>query len=187
MFTQSHFLRCHARTPAPAVQSVEAAAAFQEDGNLHFAYRLRGDMARLFIALGTAGEQKDGLWEQTCFEAFIRWQGQSAYREFNFSPAGQWAIYDFSAYRQRVESVGTLIAPKITMRLTDGHLALYAQVEPSALPHDKTDVLEIGLCAVVETVAVTSDGHSFWALHHPSERPDFHHSDGFSLQLIREA
>ena len=40
--------------------------------------------------------------------------------------------------------------------------------------------LRLGLSAVVEDV----DGIlSYWALRHPSGKPDFHHTDAFALQL----
>jgi hypothetical protein len=35
---------------------------------------------------------------------------------------------------------------------------------------------------VVEEI---DDRLSYWALAHPAERPDFHHPDGFVLQIIR--
>jgi hypothetical protein len=38
----------------------------------------------------------------------------------------------------------------------------------------------LGLSAVIETV----DGFfSYWALAHPSDKPDFHHPDSFILEL----
>lgn len=91
-------LQPHPLTPAPMVRSLDAAITRTAHG-LSITYRLYGDMARLLIPVGGAGERCDNLWEHTCFELFIACTGSTAYREFNFSPAGQWAAYDFTDYR----------------------------------------------------------------------------------------
>jgi hypothetical protein len=39
---------------------------------------------------------------------------------------------------------------------------------------------QIGLTAVIETA---TGEKSYWALHHPAEKPDFHHRGGFALSL----
>ena len=38
-------------------------------------------------AIQSSPAQKDGLWEHTCFEAFLGIAGQDAYCEFNLSPS----------------------------------------------------------------------------------------------------
>ena len=35
----------------------------------------------------------------------------------------------------------------------------------------------------VEAADVVDGSHSYWALHHPAALPDFHHRDGFTLEL----
>ena len=42
--------------------------------------------------------------------------------------------------------------------------------------------LRLGLCAVIEE---ENGALSYWALKHPSGRPDFHHPDGFALKIER--
>ena len=64
------------------------------------------------------------------------------------------------------------------MRTTGSRLELEALVrldELSAI-HARAS-LRIGLAAVIES----SDGHSYWALRHPLDKPDFHNADGFAL------
>ncbi len=174
-------LLCHPATPAPVVRSIEAHAAFRPDGGLTFAYRLRGDMARLLVPQEQAPERKDLLWEHTCFEAFIGVPGETAYREFNFSPSGQWAAYAFSDYRQRNERFDLPDAPQITTRLFAGRLEVDVALAPSALPAG-AKTLQIALSAVVEAADTVDGSHSYWALHHPAPRPDFHHRAGFALK-----
>ncbi len=174
-------LLCHPATPAPVVRTIEAHAAFQPDGGITFTYRLWGDMARLLVPQEQAPERKDLLWEHTCFEAFVGVPGETAYREFNFSPSGQWAAYAFSDYRQRDVNFVLPDAPAITTRLFAGRLEVAATLAPGALPPDAKSV-QIALCAVVEAADTVDGSHSYWALYHPAPRPDFHHRAGFTLE-----
>jgi hypothetical protein len=177
-----HALLPHPATPAPMVGAIDTDVATLADGSLAFRYRLRGDMARLRIPAAAAPERGDLLWQHTCFEAFVGRQGEAGYREFNFSPSGRWAAYDFGAYRQRLADP-TLAAPRITMRTTDGRLELEAVVPLPSLPFVADgEAWEIGLTAVVEAVDTVNDGLSYWALRHSAPRPDFHLRDGFALR-----
>ena len=40
--------------------------------------------------------------------------------------------------------------------------------------------LRLGLAAIIEDKARVL---SYWALKHPAEKPDFHHADGFVVEL----
>jgi hypothetical protein len=173
---------CHPATPAPVVRSLEAQVAFQSNGALAIAYRLWGDMIRLRIPQNQPVKRTDFLWEHTCFEAFIAVRGETAYREFNFSPSGQWAAYAFSDYRQRNEVFELPEAPQITARLFAGRLEVDVILPPNALPIT-FDTLQIGLSAVVESADTVDGSHSYWALHHPGALPDFHHRAAFILEL----
>jgi hypothetical protein len=176
-------LLCHPATPAPVVRAIEASALMRADGGLTLAYRVWGDMARLLIPMTGASERTDLLWEHTCFEAFVAGAGDSAYREFNFSPCGQWAAYAFSDYRQRDETLDLIEAPQITSRLFAGRLEIEARLAPGGLPAFAGG-LQIGLAAVIEAADDVVDGsHSYWALHHPAHLPDFHQRDAFTLEL----
>jgi hypothetical protein len=113
----------------------------------------------------------DNLWKTTCFEVFI--QTTDGYVEFNISPSGQWASYAFDDYRNggraAVEEVRGF-----GLEGGDDYAAIEAEV---ALPKG---AIRMGLSTVVETV----DGAiSYWALAHPSDKPDFHHPDSFVLEL----
>ena len=175
-------LICHPATPAPAVRTIEIQVTLRTDGALVIDYRLWGDMARVLVPQHRPTEQADLLWEHTCFEAFIGTPVDNAYREFNFSPSGQWAAYAFSDYRQRVGDFKPASAPQIATRLFLGRLELQAILAPEALP-DRGTALQIGLSAVIEGTDLIDGSHSYWALHHPTERPDFHHRAGFTLRL----
>ena len=175
-------LLCHPATPAPVVRTIETQTSWQPDGTLVITYCVWGDMARLRVPPPSLAEPADLLWEHTCFEAFVGVPRESTYREFNFSPSGQWATYAFSDYRQRIEESLASAAPRIATQHFAGHLELQATLASENLPF-ATSQLEIGLSAVIEATDVVEGFHSYWALNHPASRPDFHHRASFALTL----
>lgn len=155
--------------------------AFREDaGGLRLRFELAGRLDRVAVPDPRPARMTDGLWAHTCCEAFVAISGHPSYREFNFAPSGEWAVYDFDAYRQRSAPGVVPPAPLIVSRLETGRLVLDATLDAAALPLGSP--LELGLTTVVET----RDGTlSYWALHHPGTRPDFHLRDAFTLTLAR--
>lgn len=146
-------------------------------------YTLTGDLSAVAIPEPLPPGPADGLWQHTCFEAFVGMASSEAYREFNFSPSGQWAAYRFSTERVRDPAAeSTATPPAITFEHTASALTLQVWLPPALLPTPEHNAsLVIGLNAVVET----RDGPlSYWALHHPrAERPDFHHAGGWTHRL----
>lgn len=184
-FQKTLDLVCHPATLAPMVSSLSVTVEFVGD-DIVFRYCLRGDMARLRIPSEQIPARADLLWEHTCFEVFVAREGDTTYREFNFSPSGQWAVFDFDDYRQRRQEDPAAPEPVISTRLTDGRLEMNVVLPQTALPGERgAKQLQIGISAVVEAADTVDGGHSYWALHHPSSRPDFHHRAGFSLDVPR--
>ncbi len=193
------FLLCHPDTPNVAVHTLQADAEWMKQGprfRLTLSYRLIGDLNGLSIpplSASTSTERTEGLWEHCCFEAFVTRTGETSYREFNFSPSGQWAAYAFSNYRQREPTLDPQAMPEIKVqRLADG-LLLEALVDDEALATTAQTAagsasgvgsFQLGLSAVVEA----NDGRrSYWALRHavgkPTPKPDFHNRETFILAL----
>lgn len=169
-------LVCHPDSPEPAVRALVAGARGLPDGGLALVWRLSGELAALRIPDAATRLPPERLWAHTCFEVFVGTPGEAAYREFNFSPNGQWMRFDFYGYRERVESP-VLPAPQISVRRAGDMLELSARLDALHLP---TGELCVGLTAVVEAV----DGsHSYWSLRHPAGKPDFHHREGLALAL----
>ena len=178
----TQILICHPATPAPVVRSLEARISAKPDGSIDLSYCLRGDIIRLRVPEDLAPERVDQLWEHTCFEAFISVRGETGYREFNFSPSGQWAAYAFKDYRQPDEELPKIETPRIVARRFAGRLEVDVTLPPLALPLNPAKTpWEIGLSAVVEEADTVDGSHSYWALHHPCNRPDFHHRNAFAL------
>lgn len=174
-------LACHPATPCTTLAAVEASLTQAPCGALDVHYRLSGDVRRLLVPASQPPAPTDGLWQHTCCELFVAVAGEPAYREFNFSPSGQWAAYAFDAYRQRAAHPLSIPAPRSRLQVTEEGVELFVELAPDALPRTAPGtVLQVGLSTVVEA----RDGtFSYWALRHPSPRPDFHHRDAFDLTL----
>ncbi|MFN3353145.1 MAG: hypothetical protein ACK4Z5_06010, partial [Brevundimonas sp.] len=95
------------------------------------------------------------------------------YLEFNLSPSGRWASYAFDGYRQgmRPAAETVLVAP-LSRTGTRATLAGTAELPAGAR--------RLALSAVIESADGT---RTYWALAHPSDKPDFHHPESFVLDL----
>jgi hypothetical protein len=176
-------LTAHPSTPNDAVRSLGVQVRAEEPGILVFQYSLDADMSRVRVPLAGAGGRTDALWTHTCFEAFVAPADAPCYHEFNFSPSLDWAIYRFSAYREGMSLAEIGGAPEISVRRGDDGLELQSAVGFGHLA-DLRDArhLRIALAAVIED----DNGRlSYWGLRHPPGKPDFHHSNGFALEVAR--
>ena len=72
-------------------------------------YTLTGDINALVLPAKSEPGRADDLWQTTCFELFLRGEG-AAYREYNFSPSGEWAAYAFDSYREGRREIPAQIA-----------------------------------------------------------------------------
>lgn len=151
-----------------------------EYGQFVVRFDLCGDISEVRVPTPVPyGERRDGLWQTTCFEAFVR-GSDDRYMELNLSPSTAWAAYTFDTYR------GTPLrpdvdAPPIDVDCATDLLSLTAAVDLSAIEFLRDlDHWRINLTAVIEEADGTK---SYWALAHPGEKPDFHHPDGFVLEL----
>ena len=145
------------------------------DAALAFSYFLRGDPRVLRIPSFESPRRGDKLWQHTCFEAFVRSKGETAYREFNFAPSSEWAAYSFRNYREAAPIADDSPFMEIKLSSDDQLLQLDAVIR-IAIPGS----LQLALSAVLEY----NDGTlAYWALKHPAGKPDFHHADAFALTL----
>ena len=173
-------LRCHPSARAGPVRDIQVLVRRSASHELDMTYRLNGEIPEIRIPSVSVPRVRTQLWEHTCFEAFIAVEGQSAYHEFNFAPSGEWAVYAFFGYRKRGPQVSEMMPPCIEVRSTKSRLELETRVRLDDLSNiNQGASLRLGLSDVIEA----SDGLSYWALRHPSGKPDFHNSDGFVLVL----
>jgi hypothetical protein len=72
-------------------------------------------------------------------------------------------------------------APQIVQKIGGDSFEAHVVVDLSWLAKSSAGVgLRLGLAAVIEDRARVL---SYWALKHPTEKPDFHHADSFVVEL----
>jgi len=171
-------LNRHPDSPCAAVTRIEALATRPRAGVLALSYLVTGAIRELLVPSAAASVRADELWRHTCFEAFVRAPVGEGYYEFNFSPSTQWAAYRFDGYRQGMRPAEGIGAPQIEVRSTAESFEMDVAL---ALPVSLVDEpWRLGLSAVIEA----AEGRmSYWALAHPPGKADFHHADGFALEL----
>jgi hypothetical protein len=156
--------------------SAERSAAFGKTATLNLWFGVTAPMSRFLVPPAAAKpSRRDNLWQSTCFECFLKGEGEEAYQEWNFSPSGDWAAYDFSAEREGMMAAEIASPPYIR---TEDNLTWWGLGATLAIPAEARGTLS--LSAVIEE---RSGRRSFFALHHPSEQPDFHHPDCFVARL----
>jgi hypothetical protein len=172
-------LVCHPDTPARTVRSVAVEITLSFDDGFALRYVVEGAVGDIVLPPGDgqlviADSATEGLWQGTCFEAFLTEEGQPDYTEFNYAPDGRWACYQFDDYRSLLRP--DELAPwEMVAERSDTHYAL--RVEPGIFPDTGS---KLALSAVIEELDGTN---SYWALAHPPGKPDFHHPDCFALTL----
>lgn len=171
----------HPQAPCAAVTEIAVWAGIEAPDRLRLHYRIAGAMDRLRIPPLGPGAFAEGLWAHTCCEAFIQVAGDGGYWEWNLAPSTQWALYRFAGYRRGMTPLLDTGPPRVGVRCETQGLELEASLDLGRLPlPSESTSLELGLSAVIEE----ADGRlSYWALHHPQDRPDFHHPASFRLQL----
>lgn len=166
---------------AGAPNSISAMATWDPSGRMHFDYVLEGGLDLIAMAGPDEPARVDGLWQTTCFEAFVGVPNKSSYFEFNFSPAGLWAAYYFADYRDGMSAPPLSPAPVIDLRQRGDALLVSVHVELRKFVElEFAEALECNLSAVIEE---KSGEKSHWALAHADTAPDFHSRDCFVLEL----
>lgn len=172
-----HRLVPHPSQPDPPPIAIAAEATRPHPDTLRLHYRLTGDLDALRIPPPSAPARRDELWRRTCFEAFIRGADDPAYIELNLSPSTEWAAYMFHDTRAGMRPAA-IPTPAIVVHRAGDALTLTTELAIPDLPSDR--LWRLALTAVIEDHTGRT---THWALHHPTPTPDFHHPDGFVLEL----
>lgn len=174
-------LKVHPHPVCAAVAGIEVEIIRPAGGSLLLSYAVTGAIGDLLLPEIAAPTRTDELWRHTCFEAFVNDAAGDGYYEFNFSPSTRWAVYRFDRYRSGMRPATEIEPPQIVGRSVPARYTLRATLSLPDRQRDST--LRVGLAAVLEEKSGTK---SFWALTHPAGAPDFHHADGFALEVARE-
>lgn len=144
------------------------------DGRIMLRWRVDGGAA-LVIPPGRAPSRTDDLWKTTCFEMFLD-DGGGRYREYNFSPSGEWAAWTFAGYRSRSGDHDPVAVPEISVDTGRSVLTVTVFLGSG----------ELAEASHAAFSAVLDEGQgrlSYWALRHGGEKPDFHDPTCFVLPL----
>ena len=146
---------------------------------LRFRYLLTGDVEGLSLPYPGPAVRAHGLWQHSCFEAFLRAPALPSYHEFNFAPSEAWAAYRLGGYRDAM-SEALLPLPRIVTDRTPEHFVCTVELELGGLAELAGLPWRLGVAAVIEE---RHGRKSYWALAHPPGKPDFHHEDCFVIEL----
>ena len=161
----------HPDTPPGAIRAVEAELQ-RVTGGAVATFRAIGDIGRLLVPPPAPPVRTADLWQATCFELFVSDRG-GGYREFNLSPSGAWAAYEFEGHRRGMRDTAASIEIETFHDIKC--LKIVAKIEA-----EFPDPAHIGLTAVIlETDAVTR----YWATAFGPGEPDFHATATRSLLL----
>ena len=154
---------------------------------LRIHYKVHGNAFEVAVCSKKSLPQfTDELWKKTVFELFLKREDESSYTEWNFSPSGNWACYDFDAYRKPSHSQNNLESKprKMEFLKTADSIDFIVEID---LPkkYQDNEILEFQACSVIKKL---SDGSlSYFAIKHPSQKADFHNAQEFSLLHLIES
>jgi hypothetical protein len=161
---------------------IEVEALRPRADRLTLLYKVAGNLRDVIMPPILQPERAEGLWRHTCFEAFVRPESGDEYLELNFAPSTQWAAYRFGRYRTAMSTAMEIDPPPIEVQSGPDCCTLKTSVELAGLPAlSRTASWRVGLSAVIED---KNGSLSYWALAHPPGKPDFHHADSFSHELV---
>lgn len=174
-------LKLHPDSHSLAVTQIEVEIVRPRDDSLVLSYIVTGNTSGIRMPPATAGGRSDELWRHTCFEAFLRTTPDTTYYELNFSPSRQWAAYRFSSYRNGMRAADEISGLPIEIRSEPDRYTLQASLDLDRFSSLPRDILwHLALSALIEE---RNGRMSYWALAHPSGKPDFHHADGFAYEF----
>lgn len=159
-----HPLMLHVACDLGPVRAVTAAITATPQG-CDVEFRLEGAIDAIVVPPAAPPGRQDNLWQTTCLEIFWQPLGDTAYREFNLSPSGQWAAYDFDRFRE-----GMRDAPVEAIAITCSH-DKDSLVLTASIVADLPDPAQVALNAIV---AYPDGAKQYWALAFPPGKPEFH-------------
>lgn len=170
-----HPLMLHVTCDLGPIRAVTAAIRATAQG-CDAEFRLDGHIPSIVLPPHARGERRDNLWQSTCFEIFWQPLGGTAYREFNLSPSGDWAAYDFDTFREGMRN-----APVAAIALACSHDEA-GLVLKASIAADLAAPAQVALTAIV---AHPNGGKQYWALAFPPGRPEFHSEANRTLIVER--
>ncbi|NIJ20367.1 hypothetical protein FHS95_002059 [Sphingomonas naasensis] len=185
---------------ASSIESIEVELVRTRQRTLTLRFLAHGPMRTLKLSRwrGGKGERRDELWRTTCFEMFLRAQGEPEYYALAFAPSKDWSAYRFTNYREGMAPARVAVSDTWWEQMyppehgvshswtehqdygrTHGWQSAHVDLGQALdLPIDRP--WQLGFSAVIEE---RNGRKSWWALAHPPGAPDFHHEACFALEL----
>ncbi|MFM5894991.1 MAG: DOMON-like domain-containing protein [Novosphingobium sp.] len=173
-FLQTHSLTPHQAFAAARARKVTARWGRVKNGKVMLRFRVDG-ADDLIVPAEKQAARADDLWMTTCFELFLAY-ADGGYREFNFSPSGEWAAYSFSGYRNRTGNFDPVQTPEIAIDKGNSVFTLTVFIDEAELQ----DAKHAALTAVIEE---GKGRKSYWAARHSKLQPDFHEPTCFVVPV----
>lgn len=175
-----HPLMLHQTCDLGPIKAVTAKIVTTQTG-CEAEFRLDGGVDGIILPEAGPSVRTDNLWKTTCFEIFWQPIGGTYYREFNLSPSGRWAAYDFDSFREGMRDAPVdAIALSTSMGSVNGRGELVLKANIAAeLPAPA----QVALNAIVEH---RDGGLQFWALAFAPGKAEFHSEACRQLIVERE-
>lgn len=161
-------LTLHPSCPTGPINAASAKITATTEG-CEVEFRLSGGVDAIVMPQAGPSVRTDDLWKTTCFEIFWQPENGSYYREFNLSPSGRWAAYDFDSFRE-----GMRDAPVQAIALSTAHGSANGEGElvlKAVIASELPTPARVALNAIVEH---QGGELQFWALAFDEGKAEFH-------------
>lgn len=156
--------------PCPFIKNV--VVEFRGGDHVECLWRLEGDVDAIrWPVVKEAPGRVEGLWHSTCFEWFYGAMDLDSYLEFNLSPSQDWDAFAFSGLREGMTRAQGIRPLSVTVHRTSIEAMVQATI---AVDYTLRLPAHLGLSVVLED---TRGELHYFALHHNTPKPDFHHPD----------
>lgn len=151
----------------------------KNENKIELQYNVVGPISSLsFENFNQQQFRPDEIWKRSCFELFLKDPSSTRYYEFNFSPQGAWNSYYFNNYRELAGHSLINKEPIISFEKSINQVSCFVELNLSNWISKRFTL------ASTTCILKNQDNHNnYFAPSHPCDDPDFHHYDGFTINL----
>ena len=159
--------------PTPPNLDIRTQLQFKENNKLHLRFRLEGDLQKVkWPDRRFEDKRVDDLWQETCFELFIKPVNEKHYWEFNFSNDQYFNCYYFTDYRNGMKTEPLINEFDSEFKIKNQIANFQVEIDMGKLTEqNRLSQVTIGVSMVIKS----ADGSTwYYALQHGKDKPDFH-------------
>ena len=139
---------------------------------LQLSFELSGSIQNRFATIAEPRDRTFGLWQEDCFELFLRPLDCRQYWELNFAPNGDWNCFLLSDYRQSLEASNAIKIKTLKSR----HLTQRYQISATLELAGDALLLNKPFWMGPAAILAAAGSRHYFALEH-GNKPDFHCPD----------